>query len=271
MGTRSTHRSSWGPGGAASGLRSPSVSNVDAPPGDNRLRALLERREPLLAVSFTDADTDAELSEACELGLDVAELRIDRFDVVDTAHVLAVCDRLAASCPDAATLATIRSSEEGGDWSGTDTARAELFGALLDHVHGVDVELSSEALLESLGPAAADRGTVLVISHHDFDRTPPSEQLVDIVERAVAAGADVVKISTMATERSDVRRLAALTLAPCPVPLVVIAMGELGSISRLCLPALGSAITYAARGRSSAPGQLDHAEQVDLMARFGMR
>src|SRR5262249_29954853 len=162
--------------------------------------------------------------------------------------------RQFAACP---TIATIRSAAEGGAWDAPDRARLELFQHVMPYVDAVDVELSSEAIVADVVDAARPAGAVVIVSHPDFVGTPPDAELDAIVGCARDAGADYVKVAAMATSSDDVRRLAAFTVRHAASGLIVIAMGDLGSVSRVFFPALGSRLTYAHRGEHPVAGQLD--------------
>lgn len=231
----------------------------------NTMRALLRAGAPLVAVSFGDTDNDNNAREAKEVGVDIAELRIDGFSRTDEEHVFAQV-RAFVSIP---LLATIRSAAEGGAWDGTEEERLALFRAVAPHVHAVDVELSSREILAEVIAAAHEHDTLAVVSFHDFDRTPGTAELEAVVAEAKAAGADLVKVSTMARSPEDLKRLAALLLtAGGDVPLTVIAMGAEGSASRVFFPGLGSRITYSFFGESFAPGQIDFAATTRLLRAF---
>jgi 3-dehydroquinate dehydratase-1 len=109
------------------------------------------------------------------------------------------------------------------------------------------------------------------VSHHDFSATPSAERLAGIAEDAKAAGADLVKVSTMAHGPDDVRVLAAFALRYHSLGLIVIGMGAEGAASRVFFPVLGSRITYSAMGGRPAPGQLPFDETVRLLAAFSPR
>lgn len=231
------------------------------------IRALLDDDVPTVAVSFADDASDEEIASAAADGVDVAELRIDRYASVDVDRVVAEARRFAAL----PTLATIRSRAEGGDWAGTDAERAARYEALLDVVDAIDVEVASVAAspeLAAVVAAARARGVVVVLSHHDFDATPDTDELDALAARGRSLGADYVKVATMATSVADVGRLAAFTSRHAADGVIVIAMGPHGSQSRVFFPALGSRLTYAHLGRWAVPGQLTFAETFDLLRRF---
>jgi 3-dehydroquinate dehydratase-1 len=222
---------------------------------------------PCVAVPVDDGVAAAELRALRARGLDLAELRIDHFAAPDAAAVRAVLDR----CAGIPTLATIRIAAEGGAWTGTEAARARLFLALLDAVDAVDVELAAGEVLAEVAPAAQAAGRLVIASHHDFAATPPPPVLADVVARARAAGADVVKIAAAVRGPEDVRTLARVLLEPAPIGRIVVGMGEAGLATRVLFPALGSLVTYAHSGRATAPGQLPLDELVALLRRLHLR
>ena len=100
--------------------------------------------------------------------------------------------------------------------------------------------------------------TSIILSHHDYEKTPDFETLSKMIQGMFEAGADVAKIATTATRDGDaavVLSLAATTakFGPC----IALAMGEKGLPSRILAPKYGSFLTFGAlgKGRASAPGQ----------------
>ena len=72
--------------------------------------------------------------------------------------------------------------------------------------------------------------------------------------------ADIVKMAVMPREERDVLTLLDATLTMkelhAVTPVVTMAMGELGLVSRLTGKIFGSAITFGSVGMASAPGQI---------------
>lgn len=212
-----------------------------------------------VAVSFDDSvGLGDRLADAVAAGMDVAEARIDRFASTDPAHVVATLGHFSRN----PTVATVRSAAEGGAWRGDEGVRLELYRAALGVVGAVDVEASSTAIVDDVVAAAHAAQRVAIVSFHDFDRTPSEADLVGTVARARDLGADVVKVATMVHGTDDLRTLARVLCTDHGVPLVVIGMGEAGVASRLLFPLLGSRLTFASFGASSAPGQVPLADTV---------
>ncbi|MGI5244520.1 type I 3-dehydroquinate dehydratase [Dactylosporangium sp. CA-139066] len=228
------------------------------------LRERLTGGVPLVAVSFGDDDAEADAARAREAGVDLAELRIDWYRSIEPGDVLrAAAPFRAAGVP---TLATIRSKAEGGYWPADDAARLRLFEAVLPVVDAVDVELSSAGILPAVVAAARSHDRPVIVSYHDFDATPPEPALQATVDAARAAGADLVKISTMAHGPADLRTLASLLVRNDD--MIVIGMGPQGAGSRVFFPLLGSRITYSAIGGRPAPGQLPFDQTVYMLSAF---
>jgi 3-dehydroquinate dehydratase-1 len=213
----------------------------------------LRPRRPTLIAPFTDATPERTLERAARAGLDLLEARVDLFRDQDTEAVGA---RLVRAGKHAPLLLTIRSAAEGGAWKARDAERLELYRALLPLVDAVDVELAA-AIRPEVVQAARRAERPVVLSHHDFRRTPADAALERVVKRGFAAGADVVKLATHVRDDDDVARLAALFARHATRALVVIGMGEHGKKTRIFFPALGSLFTFASLDRGTAPGQLD--------------
>jgi 3-dehydroquinate dehydratase-1 len=228
----------------------------------------LSAGKPVVAVSFTDLDSAKDIGLAREAGVQMAELRIDLFARRDPAYVAAQIGRLTGL----PTLATVRMAAEGGAWTGSEDERISLYEAVLPLVDGIDIELQATQVLEIVGPLASVNAKLLVLSHHDFEGTPPYETLANIARRAVAAGADIVKIAAQINQDADIAVLARL-LEERPAPnLVVIGMGERGLPTRLMFPHEGSLFTFAAQGdRVSAPGQIAYQRLIPLLGADRLR
>lgn len=182
------------------------------------------------------------LRQATTLGIDAIELRLDGLTTPTPKMAGALAQRLRRhGLP---ILATVRSATEGGSGSLDDGARAALYASALPFVDAVDVEIASAPGLASIVASARAKHKTVLLSYHDFRRTPPDTRLDELLKRGRASGADIVKLALTPRTRNDVRRLLAWTLRHADDDVVVIAMGALGSISRLALPLAGSLLTY---------------------------
>ncbi len=144
--------------------------------------------------------------------------------------------------------------------------RSLLLAAVEAGAAFVDIEIAADPeFRERLARAARARRCRVIISYHNFRRTPSRADLEAVVGRALAAGADIIKIACRVRERRDnARLLGLLDLGP---PLIVVGMGKLGRLTRIVAPFLGSLFSYAARTerRETAAGQLDAASLERIM------
>jgi len=218
---------------------------------------------PVVVAAGGEADVDALVQAR---GAHVVELRADLFAAPSPATVTAALQRLrAAGRP---ILLTVRAGAEGGGGDLDDGRRAAIYAAGLPLVDAIDVEAASEALVRDLLPRARAAGRLVLLSAHDFARTPPRDALLATIDRAFALGADVAKLAAHAAAPADLHALLETTLAARTRGVATMAMGPLGPLSRLVLPAAGSLLTYAAAGAPTAPGQLPVAELAALIARL---
>ena len=98
----------------------------------------------------------------------------------------------------------------------------------------------------------------VIISYHNYDKTPELEELEHIVHDCYAQGADLAKIATHVNVNRDNSKI--LSLYKAPGRLVAIGMGDLGRISRIVAPFLGAEFTYASLSdaEATAPGQISY-------------
>lgn len=158
-------------------------------------------------------------------------------------------------------MACNRCAEEGGSWVGSEAQRREeLLQAVELGADIVDIELVTGSLKEMV--AMIKRKAKCLISCHNFKGTPSLDRLREIVNKEIAAGADISKVVTTAQKFED--NLTVLQLiADFPESRIVsFAMGELGTISRILCPLLGGEFSYAAmkEGSQSAAGQITVAD-----------
>ncbi|KAJ9513859.1 hypothetical protein QJQ45_020935 [Haematococcus lacustris] len=222
-----------------------------------------------------------EIEEVERAGADIVELRLDYIKDFDTERDLA---RIMASCS-RPYIVTFRPQWEGGQYTGPEPPRlATLKLAALRGAPHVDVEFKAAPLFFASKSARegwparecwsqrgrqpgcvaglpAGRGEVpvsckVILSSHNFAATPSGPQLQQLAADMHAAGADIVKIATMAQDISDTATVLALLDNP-PVPTIALAMGERGLLTRILAAKYGAYLTFAALapGRESAPGQ----------------
>lgn len=219
---------------------------------------------PLTSSSLKELEEEA--ARLSSLPADMAEWRVDMFGAPGAVDESAVREALfmlrrVLSVP---LLATFRTVDEGGSRPLSEEGYASLCAMLCESglVDLLDVEAffrSGEAR-NIIARAHACRVPV-VASNHDFHATPPREEIVRrLLFMQNELGADVAKMAVMPQSRADVLTLMSATeeaFSRAEAPLITMSMGPLGVISRVSGGFFGSAATFGAAERASAPGQMD--------------
>lgn len=151
-------------------------------------------------------------------------------------------------------IVTARHPAEGGQNEMSPPARREALLELLPAAALVDVEIRSMGGMRQVLSEARKSGVGVIASFHDFQKTPSTARLEDLVKKASDAGADVLKIATHTNTPGDVARLLDL-LEKTPRPLAVMGMGPLGMASRVVLAAAGSVLNYGWLHQPNVTGQ----------------
>lgn len=211
--------------------------------------------------SFTLAASTATLQEeqAARGAADCLEFRMDL--AADPEPAL---DAYDGELP---LLVTNRAAWEGGEASDGDRIGTLERAIEHDAVEAVDIELAALAgeregaeKARALTERASEAGVSVVVSTHDFERTPPRPELKRRLRRANEHG-DVGKIAVTAADRSDALSVLSVTheLTEDGLAVATMAMGEAGSHTRAVAPVYGSKIGYAPvdPGKATAPGQYD--------------
>lgn len=186
---------------------------------------------------------------------DMLEMRLDRMLAEsETGWLESVQAVEARGVP---VIGTLRLAVEGGAWTDPDEDRWPLLAEALAVCSCVDVECRSPLLSRAVA-VGQRHGTVLIASHHDFERTPEVKELQGVADRLKEFdGGVVLKIAAQVNGAQDVDMLRHfLTAYEGTHPLCLIGMGEAGVDTRVDFPRLGSCLTYGHLDKSTAPGQL---------------
>jgi len=181
---------------------------------------------------------------------DIVEFRVDMLKEVSEEDI----ERFARyPC-----IITVRADWEGGFWKYSNEERLNLIKKAIEcNAKFVDIELKEERnkdlvkFRDEIGSK-----TRVIISYHDFEKTPSKEELIEIVEKALSIG-DIAKFATMANSKEDVLNILEV-INKYPGKIIGIGMGEKGKLTRILGVYFGSILTFASyKGKSSAPGQVD--------------
>ena len=122
----------------------------------------------------------------------------------------------------------------------------------------VDLELSA-ASSNLIVNKLKSHGSQVIISFHDYSKTPASDELKKVLQAEKKAGGDVCKVVTTALKPSDnLTILGFVQDESTKTRLVSFAMGAHGMPSRILSPWFGAEFTFAAISEESktADGQL---------------
>jgi 3-dehydroquinate dehydratase I len=86
-------------------------------------------------------------------------------------------------------------------------ARRALLLRVLPHAAYVDIELRSARLFAAILREARAKGIRIIVSFHDFDKTPGRLRLERIASAAQSLGADFPKIATRTDTSAQLARL----------------------------------------------------------------
>ena len=193
---------------------------------------------------------------------DLVELRADICPFDGTRELSESLRRLRKAVGDKPILFTFRTKEEGGNREVSfDSYREMNLCAAQEGADLVDLQLSMmEGDRMSLLSDIHGRGARVIGSFHDFHGTPPADELVKKMAGMQMAGFDITKIAVMPKDREDVLELLFASVQMqeewADRPFITMAMGSLGSMTRVCGTFSGSCITFGTIGGESAPGQL---------------
>lgn len=193
------------------------------------------------------------------LPCDLVELRLDGFsDFSDWVRIAKQIEHQGTPV-----FVTVRLKREGGQWNGNDTARWPLLELAIRNLSGVDVELQSD-LAHGASELCGQLGKLSVFSFHDFEKTPPREELEVLLKSAQRLGG-ISKIAATANTPEDVELLRSLLpkRAQWGMPICIIGMGPLGRETRLSFPLEGSCFTYGYLDTPGAPGQYSATELME--------
>lgn len=216
-----------------------------------------------------------EIQKTCFLKektcIDLLEWRVDFWESFQEEESrIEALEKIHESFPTLPLLFTFRRKEEGGEKEVSPELYEQLclWAMKREEVAILDLELSAGAdrITAVLKKKPSDKQ--LLLSSHDFDKTPDREELLKRMGQMDRLGADILKLAVMPHTREDVLRLLEVTIEMkkrTDKPIITMSMGKLGQVSRLLGGFMGSAVTFAAAGRASAPGQMEAEKLYDIL------
>jgi 3-dehydroquinate dehydratase I len=210
---------------------------------------------PRICVSIGPEDAksiEKEADRAFQLGADYVEIRFDFLNP----DLLPAALNAAKGIRDR-TVFTLRAKSEGGMFSGSEENRLHWLYRLVElEPMLIDVELDTLKKNDELADFLEKKKSPLLVSWHDFEKTPPSDYIADVLS-VMRTYSNYVKIVTTAHNIEDSLRLLELYETAIGLSPIFFAMGDAGVISRLLCNIIGNApFTYASLEKNIASGQL---------------
>ncbi len=212
------------------------------------------------------------------LAPDIVEWRIDGFeDLSSSSKCLEILTELRVILDTIPLLLTYRTVQEGGRSKHelSREKRLHLLNMLIasGNIDLVDVELGNGTdFIGSITEVALRHDVKKVLSYHNLVGTPSKEELFVLIRKMRENGADIVKLAVTPLCHKDVLSLFSVSYRAresfLDIPMIIIAMGKMGKISRLAAGFFGGDISFAKAAKASAPGQIDITDMRQMIRLF---
>lgn len=228
---------------------------------------------PKIIVPIVERNREAIIEKAqaiAPMANELVEWRVDFYEEALTiARVLETLQALRRVLGEKGLLFTFRTHREGGEREISPKEYTQLNQAVAQSglADLIDVEMfMEEAVVKENLDQIHGAKVAVVGSYHDFHQTPPKEEIISRLMSIQEQGADIAKIAVMPQSPGDVLTLLTATYEMytqfADRPIITMAMDGVGILSRIAGEVFGSAATFGAVGKISAPGQL----QADQLA-----
>ena len=152
-------------------------------------------------------------------------------------------------------VCTLRPKTEGGKFAGKEKERIAIIKLIAEYSPFLlDIEFNTLKKNPSLRKYLKSTKTKLLVSWHDFKKTPTSLDLKKKINQMSKMSTNLKIVST-AKSTEDSTRMLELYSKKGKSSLISFAMGDFGRISRILCLYLGSPYTYVSLGKAVAPGQ----------------
>jgi 3-dehydroquinate dehydratase-1 len=213
-----------------------------------------------ICVSIAEASSAslaAQTTKAFDAGADYVEARLDFLASDEVMKAAEAIDKNRS-------VFTLRSKSQGGRFSGTEEERVKLLRKLAEkRPMLIDVELETLQANDNLADYLELASIPVLVSWHNFESTPPNEELSEILTE-MRIYSNYVKVVTTAKSVDDAARLMLLYQNTAGLHPIIFAMGEAGVMTRILCALYGAPYTYTALEKAVAPGQLTLAQMRQL-------
>ena len=227
----------------------------------------LGKDKPKVIVPIVGANKNEIIDEIKAIKLnniDMVEFRADFFEeVLNLEELEKILFYIRKEFKDMPIIFTFRNKNEGGQKHISTSEYKDIceFVCKTKLIDIIDVEfLIDKIVVDEIIEYAHKNNVYVIISNHNFYKTPNKGELVNIFMNMDKTQADIVKIAVMPNSKLDIIELLSATVTVKDIinkPVISISMGELGAISRISGEVFGSCATFASIKKSSAPGQMN--------------
>ena len=222
---------------------------------------------PKICIPIVANDIEEAKKQAAEIityPADLIEFRADFlekcFDVEYTIEVIKEVNNIISN----PIIYTFRTGKEGGEKEISSDNYVNLIKRVLESgtIDLIDIEMfMGDEIVSDLIKEAHECGVKVIMSNHEFTKTPIKKELIGRLVKMQKLGADIAKIAVMPNNKMEVLTLLEATVEAyeehMDIPIVTMSMGKYGMISRMAGEVFGSAITFGCVGKTSAPGQIE--------------
>ncbi|MCP1101224.1 3-dehydroquinate dehydratase-1 [Aequitasia blattaphilus] len=214
-------------------------------------------------VESTKAEILAKAKEIAKKKPDMVELRIDHFEYwMEECFLFELLEELKEILGEIPILFTFRTPFEGGNEPITKEAYFALLSLVTnrDEISYIDMEANLIKDRVGLIKEAKEKNKKVITSYHNFAETPEKEEIAAKLKEMESLSGDVLKVAVMPNSEVDLvtlREGVEEANKEIQNPKIIIAMGELGSDTRIHPLNYSSILTFAMVGKESAPGQIE--------------
>ena len=205
----------------------------------------------LSRISFSEVLSIVKKEKFCEIRIDLLNLNDEEIKIVfrQSSKLIATCHPFNHSLK--YSIEKLRLAIDAG-------------ASYID----IDINLSSE--LKELIDYAKQNNCKVIISYHNFQFTPDSSSLINVIEESFVLGADIAKVACMVNNNKDNQIILSL-YEKFMKNLVAIGMGNLAKRTRWEALLKGAPFTYAClyKGKETALGQMDKKTMLNLLNKAG--
>ena len=184
---------------------------------------------------------------------EIIEIRADFVKSIKPADVKKIADKIKVD-----SIFTCRHVKEGGKFSGSTKQQIEILKVAFKAGYTyVDVACDNPLLSE----LSSKDEKKLLISYHNFQKTPVSIELLAVLERMREFSPAIMKISSMINSPKDLFTLFELLKQKRDKEkLIVVGMGDAGKLTRIVFPMMGSYLIYVTESKKFVQGIMTRKE-----------